>query len=140
MTMALDTSVITALWNEDDALNLVAQKALDGLLGQGKMLISGVVYAELLAAPGRTDSFLDKFCEDSGIVVDWDTEEKIWRAAGRAFQEYVARQKKQKGGEARRLLADFLIGAHAEVNGYNLLTLDEGMYRASFPRLKIVAV
>ena|SRR5208282_2684397 len=36
--------------------------------------------------------------------------------------------------------ADFVIGAHALVQGYTLLTLDEGMYRAAYPRLGIVAV
>jgi predicted nucleic acid-binding protein len=40
----------------------------------------------------------------------------------------------------RRILADFLIGAHALVKGYTLLTLDEGMYRAAYPRLGIVTV
>lgn len=35
---------------------------------------------------------------------------------------------------------DFVIGAHAFVEGYTLLTLDEGMYRAAFPRLGIVTV
>ncbi|HEY2118414.1 MAG TPA: type II toxin-antitoxin system VapC family toxin [Candidatus Acidoferrum sp.] len=139
MTITIDTNVLVGLWDADDAMHRMARQALDATFGT-RLVISGVVYAELLAAPGRSETFLDKFCEDAGIVVDWDTEEKVWRAAGRAFQEYVARRKKQKGGEARRLLADFLIGAHAEVNGYTLLTLDEGMYRGSFPRLKIVAV
>jgi predicted nucleic acid-binding protein len=36
--------------------------------------------------------------------------------------------------------ADFVIGAHALVKGYTLLTLDEGMYRTAYPRLRIVTV
>jgi len=42
--------------------------------------------------------------------------------------------------EPRRILADFLIGAHATVNGYKLLTMDAGVYRAGFPRLAVVEV
>ena len=37
-------------------------------------------------------------------------------------------------------VADFVIGARAVVKGYTLLTLDERMYRAAYPRLGIVTV
>jgi len=33
-----------------------------------------------------------------------------------------------------------LIGAHALEKGYSLLTLDDGIYRAAFPKLHIVRV
>ena len=140
MITAIDTNIITALWNEDDALNLRAKGALATVFGGGKLVISGVVYAELMAAPDRTEAFLDQFCEETRIGVEWELAEGVWRAAGRAFQSYAARRRKQKETGPRRLLADFLIGAHALVNGYALLTLDEGMYRTAFPRLRIVAV
>jgi predicted nucleic acid-binding protein len=140
MTTAIDTNIISALWKNEDALNRQAKGALEKVFGRGKLVISGVVYAELLAAPGRTEAFLDEFCEETGIGVEWELAEGIWRAAGQAFQSYAARRREQKDTEPRRLLADFLIGAHALVNGYSLLTLDEGMYRTAFPRLGIVAV
>ena len=57
--------------------------------------------------------------------------------AGRAFQAYAERRRKQRDQGARRLLADFLIGAHAFANGFRLLTLDEGLDRAAFPSLAI---
>jgi predicted nucleic acid-binding protein len=63
--------------------------------------------------------------------------EAVWRAAGRAFQEYVTRREKQRVSGPRRILADFLIGAHAMQNGFQLLTLDNRLYRAAFPRLTI---
>jgi predicted nucleic acid-binding protein len=37
-------------------------------------------------------------------------------------------------------MPDFLIGAHASIRGYRLLSLDEGLYRTAFPTLKIEAV
>ena len=140
MISAIDSNVFVALWDASDALHAEARKALDGAYEQGNLVICGVVYAELLAARGRTEAFLDRFCEETGITVDWELTEKIWREAGRAFQGYAARRRSQRGTEPRRLLADFLIGAHASVRGYQLLTLDAGMYRASFPRLRIVTV
>jgi predicted nucleic acid-binding protein len=138
MTTAIDTNVIIALWDASDSLHRVARAALDKAFNEGTLVISGSVYAELLAGPGRTEAFVDKFCEETGIAVEWDLGEKVWREAGKGFQGYVARRRKQKEAEPRRILADFAIGAHALVNGHKLLTLDAGIYQASFPRLGIV--
>jgi predicted nucleic acid-binding protein len=41
---------------------------------------------------------------------------------------------------SRRILPDFLIGAHAVVRGYRLLPLDERLYRSAFPALKMETV
>ncbi len=140
MTVALDTNVIVALWDAADALHPVARKALEEVSGREALAICGVVYAELIGAPGRTEAFVDRFCEEAGIAVEWVLEERIWRRAGVAFQEYATRRRKQNGAEPRRLLADFLIGAHALENGYKLLTLDGGMYRKAFPGLRLEIV
>ena len=140
MITAIDTNVLVALWDLDEALNSAAQLALDAAFARGKLVISGAVFAELLAFPRRTETFLDQFLKDTGITVDWTTDESIWRVAGKAFQKYANRRRKQQAGGPRRILADFLIGAHALEKGYGLLTLDEGIYRAAFPKLQIMKV
>jgi predicted nucleic acid-binding protein len=140
MTTAIDTNILVALWNEDDSLNTLARSALDAALGSGSLVIAAPVFAELLAAPSRDEAFLDTFCRETGISVDWKLYEVIWRTAGRAFQLYVASRRKQRGTEQRRILADFLIGAHAIQNGFRLLTMDHRLYRAAFPRLIISTV
>jgi predicted nucleic acid-binding protein len=140
VTVALDTNVIVALWDAADALHPVARKALEEASGREALAMCGVVYAELIGAPGRTEAFVDRFCEEAGIAVEWEFKERIWRRAGAAFQEYAARRKKQNGAAPRRLLADFLIAAHALENGYKLLTLDGGMYRRAFPGLRLEIV
>ncbi len=140
MTTAIDTNVLVALWNEDDTLNTQARSALDAALGRGSLVIAAPVFAELLAAPSRNEAFLDSFCRETRISIDWNLDEAVWRAAGQAFRAYVGRRKAQRGAGSRRILADFMIGAHALQNGFRLLTLDEGLYRAAFPRLAIVSV
>lgn len=140
MITAIDTNVLVALWDRDDTLNLAAQAALDAAFARGKLVISGAVFAELLAFPRRTETFLDQFLKDTGVGVDWTTDEAVWRAAGKAFQRYANRRRKQSAGGPRRILADFLIGAHALEKSYSLLTLDTGIYRAAFPKLQIVKV
>jgi predicted nucleic acid-binding protein len=140
MTTAIDTNVLVALWDAGDSLHVTARQALEAAFARGGLVIPGVVYAELLAAPSRTEEFLKRFCEDTSIRIEWEMAEEVWRAAGRAYQSYAVRRKKQAGLRSRRILADFLIGAHAMVNRYPLLTLDTGLYRAAFPRLSIVAI
>ncbi|MGH9608684.1 MAG: type II toxin-antitoxin system VapC family toxin [Bryobacteraceae bacterium] len=140
MTTAIDSNVVIALWDQDDSLNTLARSALYAALERGGLTIAAPVFAELLAAPSRSEGFLDSFCKETGIAVDWDLNERIWRLAGRAFQQYVARRRKQRDPGPRRILADFLIGAHAVQNGFRLLTLDERLYRAAFPRLPILTV
>ncbi|MFI5093308.1 MAG: type II toxin-antitoxin system VapC family toxin [Candidatus Acidiferrum sp.] len=140
MTVALDTNVLVALWDASDTLHPVARAALEVASNRDALAISGAVYAELIGAPGRTEAFVDRFCEEAGIAVEWELKEKIWRMAGIAFQAYTLRRKKHGGSKPRRLLADFLIGAHALENGYKLLTLDGGLYKTAFPGLRLEIV
>ena len=140
MVTAIDTNVIVALWDADDSLHVPARGALENAQGGGSLVISPAVYAELMAGPERTAKFVDQFCEDVRIEVEWDMQPEIWKAAGAAFQGYAARRRGQGGAGTRRILTDFVIGAHAWVNGWRLLTLDDRVYRAAFPNLEVAAV
>lgn len=138
MTTAIDTNVIVALWDAEDSLHPVALAALERVFQEGRLVLSGAVYAELVSAPGRSETFVDRFCEDTCITVEWQLSERIWREAGKAYHGYVGRRRKATDTEPRRILADFIIGAHAWVNGYRLLTLDKRIYGRAFPQLSIV--
>jgi len=140
MTTAIDSNILVALWEADHALSSAAKSVLKSARAAGNLIIAAPVYAELLAGAGRTVEFLDSFFAETRIAIDWDLSESIWRSAGLAFQSYAARQRKQRGSEPRRIQADFLIGAHALENGYRLLTLDERLYEAAFPRLVITSI
>jgi predicted nucleic acid-binding protein len=140
MTTAIDTNVIVALWDRDNALSLAAQSALDTALSHGGLVVAAPVFAELMAVPGRNETFLDSFFKDTGIALDWNLHETVWRAAGRAFQKYAVRRREKPISGPRRILADFLIGAHASQKGYRLLTLDDRLYRAAVPDLVLLRV
>jgi predicted nucleic acid-binding protein len=140
MTTAVDTNVWIALLNESDALASAARVALDSARQMGPLVAPAPVFSELMAWPGRTETFLDEFFSSTGVPVDWILKEGVWRLAGRAYRDYGIRRRSHGALGPRRILTDFLIGAYAEHNGFQLLTLDQGLYRAAFPKLKIVVV
>jgi predicted nucleic acid-binding protein len=135
MITALDTNILVSLWNEDDSLNLPAKAAMRAALALGGLVIAGPVFSELLASPLKDEPFLDEVLAATGISVDWNLDETIWRIAGRAFLAHATRRRRRREPGPRRILADFLIGAHALQNGFPLLTLDARFFRATFPRL-----
>lgn len=103
-------------------------------------MICAPVYGELLAEPGRDERVIERFILETGIAVDWFLDEQIWREAGRAYQRYAKMRRRMQGSQPRRLLTDFIIGAHALIRGHRLLTLDQKIYRTAFPTLKIIGI
>jgi predicted nucleic acid-binding protein len=140
VTTVVDSNVVVTLWDADKAVYSPAQRALEQAVSAGRLVAPAPVVAELMAGPGRTEEFVDSFLRDTGIGVEWHLQERIWRAAGRAFQSYAQRRRRDGGSYPRRILADFVIGAYAHENGYQLLTLDQSVYRAAFPKLKVLPV
>lgn len=140
MITAIDTNVLVALWEGEDGASGVLQKALENASEKGNLSICGAVFAELLASPRVTERFIEDFCSDAGISIDWSDSESIWKLSGTAYARYAKNRRRQKSGEPRRILTDFLIGAHAVCNGHSLLTLDTRIYRTAFPSLSLCRV
>ncbi len=139
MTISIDSNIIVALWRQDDPANHLAYSLLGKARKQEGLIVSAPVYAELMGDPRRTESGLNEFFRETGISVDWTIDERIWREAGRAYQDYIQRRRSGVGTFPRRILADFVIGAHALATGCSLLTFDRRLYAAAFPELAIVA-
>jgi predicted nucleic acid-binding protein len=53
--------------------------------------------------------------------------------AANAFRSY-----RQRGGTKTGVLPDFFIGAHAQAEGFQLLTRDAGRYRSYFPGIDLI--
>lgn len=118
----------------------VAARVLSKLAEREPLLVCGTVYAELLAGPLRDESSLDSFFADTGIQIDWKFEEAAIRLAGRSYAIYADRRRKLGTEPPRRLLANFLIGAHAQICDYSLLTLDWKHFSSWFPDLDVIAL
>ena len=139
MTTSIDSNVIAALWHPSHISNRDAVRILGRARARGKLVVCAPVYSELMAGPLRDEASLDLFFSETGIAVDWVIEERIWREAGRAYRGFAHRRKRSSEKPPWRILADFVIGAHAVVHGCSLLTLDSDHYKAAFPALSIVS-
>ncbi len=138
MRSAIDTNVISALLASQPASGL-AERLLLAAGEQGGLVICGPVYSELIAQPGITATFLDDFLLKTGLDVEFDLGKYIWESAGRADQSYARRKIRSGGGKARRILADFIIGAHAYARADRLVTFDPGGYNSDFPQLVLLS-
>jgi predicted nucleic acid-binding protein len=134
---AIDTNIFSALWSSELGAREILQQLGDAK-SLGGLLISPVVYAELLAYPKATEAFLNRFLSDTGVTVDFQLDEPVWVEAGRRFARYAGHRRKSGSGEPKRLLADFLVGAHALLQADRLMSLDPTRYEQYFPELKLL--
>ncbi|GBF06396.1 hypothetical protein DAERI_080187 [Deinococcus aerius] len=127
--LCLDTNVLlTVLVGEPKA-----EAVLDFLSGARGLLVCGPVAAELTPSQPDAEGWLREY----GIEVDWVLGRAVWKRVGEAHAEYVTRRRASGGGLSRRILTDYLIGAHAEVGGLPLFTLNPADY-TSFPKLEVL--
>ena len=136
---AIDTNVLLDIVEDDDGRARSALAALDAAAKTGALIVSPAVYAELRAHPGWSEVDVDRYLSSFGIRVDWQPEESVWRTAGNVFAAYALRRRRAGAGAPRRLIADFLIGAHAQARG-GLITRDGAFFARTFPKLRVVAL
>ena len=97
-----------------------------------RLVINAVIYGEVSLRYSRIED-LDMALPEAMFERE-DLPYKAAFLAGKVFRTY-----RERGGPRHSLLPDFLIGAHAAVAGYQLLTRDVARYRTYYPRLRLIA-
>src|SRR5207245_7875967 len=88
--------------------------------------------------PSATRHFIQQFCRETGIFLEFLLDEQVWEQAANAFVAYVQRRRQSRAGSPKRLLVDFIVAAHALHRADRLMTLDANRYRQDFPKLRLL--
>lgn len=137
MLSAIDTNVISALWSNEPASEGMKDLLFEARQ-QGGLVISAPVYAELRAYPGASKAFVDTFLGDTQIEIDVNLDHNIWDLVGETYSAYATRRREDRAGHPKRLLVDFVVGAHTLLKADQLLTLDPKRYRTAYPELVVL--
>lgn len=131
MITAVDTNILIDIFGADPIHGTPSKEAMRSCIQQGSLVACEVVWAEV-SAVFPLESIALETLQSLGVQFSpLGIEASIF--AGRLWKEY-----RQKGGSRDRMVADFLIGAHALYHADALLTRDRGFYRAGMPKLKII--
>ncbi|MBI2338859.1 MAG: PIN domain-containing protein [Deltaproteobacteria bacterium] len=135
MIVAVDTNILLDILIPNPSFLESSRRTLNQYVEKAPLIIGEVVYAEL-AAQFDDELLFKTFLVSTGIRQVPSGNGALWTAS-RSWKRYNE-HKKRKFLQSRRVLADFLVGAHAAVHAGNLITRDQGFYRTYFQNLKII--
>ncbi|HEV3270855.1 MAG TPA: type II toxin-antitoxin system VapC family toxin [Candidatus Methylacidiphilales bacterium] len=131
MITALDTNVLLDVLLPNENFVDAAIIAIESCARAGSLVVCELVYAELCGHfSNKIDC--DFFLKDNEIDV-LNLSDHACFLASRIWRQY-----RKQGGNRTRILPDFLIGAHAQVQASRLISRDSGFYQKLFPKLTIL--
>ena len=129
----VDTNCLIDLLLPESPWSAWSTAAVAAAADAGVIGINPIIYSELGAGIATIEDIERAFPSKDFARLDLP-----WDAAFLAGQVH-SRYRRDDGGVRDRTLPDFLIGAHATVDGLTLITRDLRRYRRHFPRLVLMA-
>ncbi len=131
MITAIDTNVLLDILVPNEKFCDRSIRALESAAAEGSLVVCDLVYAEL-CIHFNTQGEADRFLHGNEIRVEALNNEASFMAS-RVWRAY-----RMQGVQRSRILADFLIGAHAHLQASRLLSRDRGFYKKLFPALRLI--
>jgi len=127
----VDSNVLLDLMTLDPNWFNWSTSTIEAAADTSRLVINPVIYAEVSIRYSRIED-LDASLPSSILEREAIPFEAAF-LAGKCFLEY-----RRRGGTRTTTLPDFLIGAHASVSGYRLITRDAARYRTYFPKVILI--
>ena len=142
MRVAVDTSVLLDVLGGDPVFGKASREALRRAYDRGPLCAGEVVWAEVSARFEAEAPFLEAM-ETLGIEY-LATSGAAAALAGAHWRRYHRNRAREAPGARRgaqrdkRVVADFLVGAHAQLQTDGLLARDRGFFRSHFKGLRLI--
>jgi predicted nucleic acid-binding protein len=130
MLTAVDSSILLEVLIDSAEHADASEAALRKAAASGSLVICECVLAEIRPALAETE--LIEFLGDWQIRFVASSQQSALVAGG-MYAKHLRR-----GGRRKRIVADFLIGAHAMCHANRLLARDRGYFRDYFTNLKLI--
>jgi len=127
----VDSNVLIDVLTDDPQWREWSEAHILAAAAGGSLAINPIIYAELSVA-FRSAAALDRALRD----LDLQRPALPYEAAFHAAQAFLAYRRRD--GAKRSPLPDFYIGAHAQIEGWQLLTRDAARYRTYFPKVALL--
>ena len=129
--IALDSSVVIDVLTADDSFGSSSSFALSNALAKGDVVVCEAVVAEVQLMLDTASNIMETL-NAMGIRFLAINEPAAVRAG------VMNRRFRDRGGRRERVVADFLIGAHALLQCDGLITRDAGFFRDYYKGLKVI--
>ena len=134
--MLLDTNLLVYASDEGSEFSKWSRQTIADAVANKGAAISAVSLAEVCVGEAQPETAADRI-RGWGIDI-LDVPSASAEICAAAYRKYRAQRQRQSGKDSPIMpLPDFFIGAHAQIMGWDLATVDTGRFKTYFPSVTL---